>query len=252
MIRLGLCSQSDAWINAAALVVFGSAGWTALGRASGGDAPRMSWWPVRLRLWPVRARGAGVRPTIRGRGVDVTSRPSTTTLTVGVWTAVAVLAGVLFGLALAYRVILAPVALPLAMAMWRRVGWRRAAAFVVPAATVALVATLTPLLVNPSPLGPWKMAAHHAESPRTPHLGATIAASMLLVTGVGAWRARSLAAVWAAAATSLATMVAVVWWGQATGRPSYETVAYDGALLVFTLAALVGPRRTRRGLVIGG
>ncbi|WP_313566795.1 hypothetical protein [Mobilicoccus sp.] len=248
MIRLELYSQSDAWINAAALVVFGSAGWMALGRAAGGDAPRAPVFLARLRPRPGRARGTGVRHTIRRRGVAVTSRPSTTTLTAGAWTVAAVLAGVLFGLALAYRVILAPVALPLAIAMWRQVGWRPAAAFVIPAATVALVATLTPLLLNPSALGPWTMAAHHATSPRTPHLGAIIAASMLLVTVAGARRARSLAAVWATAAASLATMIAVVWWGQATGRPSYETVAYDGALLVFTLAAFVGPRATRRGI----
>ena len=196
MIRLELYSQSDAWINAAALVVFGSAGWSVVRRATG-------------------------------------ARP---------WAWVAVATGVMFGLALAYRVILAPVALPLAVVMWRRAGLRSAAAFVAPAAAVAVVVTSMPVLLDPSAIGPWAMAAHHAGSPRTPFLGLILASAMLVVTTVGAWLARSLAGVWATAAVSLAVMVGLVFWGQAKGHPTYETVAYDGALLVFTLAALVAPR----------
>lgn len=225
MLRLELYSQSDAWINAGALVLFGSLGWWAAGRV-GVSLGRVG------ALTGVSTPGGGADDAPRPRGRERG------------WAMVAALAGALFGLALAYRVILAPVALPLAVAMWRRVGTRAVVPFLAPAALVAVVATATPVLVNPSAVGPWAMAAHHAESPRTPYLGMMLATAMLLVTALGAWRARSLRTVWATMAASLATMVALVWWGQAKGYPSYETVAYDGALLVFTLAAAVTPRVT--------
>lgn len=202
LMRLGWPNQFDFWINAAALVAFGSAGYVAAA------ARRSSW----------RARFAFVG------------------------------SAVLFGCAVAYRLPLSMVAVPLVVAMWRRSGRGATVRWTVWSGGAAAVLTVVPMLVNAVAYGPsLHVIADRAGNGTLPYAAVIVLlVTVAALTGLSA-RVRTLAGAWGAGAVSvglgfgLNSLLQVPAIGLRAAMASYSGVAGMGAVIVFGLAALVLP-----------
>lgn len=150
-----------------------------------------------------------------------------------------IVAGLVFGLAAAYRYIYSPMVIPLLALMLRDAGWRRTAIFAIPAGVVSIALSLGPWIADPAIYAPF-IKADHADSASIPHFRFFLMIAMLLVYVVGALLVRSVAGVFVVSAAGTVIMVLMLIWA-GDGWVSYEAVAYDGAALVLTLLAASWP-----------
>lgn len=203
-IRLELVTRSDGWVNAAALVVFGIAGYHA---------------------------------ALATRNTTAAARA---------WIALAVTAA-LFGLAMAYRFILAIAFLPVLVLLVRQAGRTAAVTWAAVSGTVATTLAVLPWLADPDRYAPLTKAGH-ADSPLHPWWAEICALVSVLVLIALSARVRTLPGAFAAAAAALLALLAMVAIGQGSVS-GYVVVSFTGAWLVFGVAALVLPRRVAPPLI---
>lgn len=207
MMREALPRQSDNWVCALAVVLFGTWGWL-LARGAGSDHRGQWGWPPLVLQ--------------------------------GLWT-------VAFACALAYRFHLWVAVVPLIVLWVRTLGWRSMWRWMMPAGVVTLALVFAPLLVDAKAYlgGPFAMGAAKTGGAGQSLL---VGVATLVVLAITSLRVRTLPDVWASLAWSMAAMVVAVGLGRlpmggfAAAFSAYVTVAFNGAIFIPGLAALLLPR----------
>lgn len=207
MMREALPRQSDNWICAVAVVWFGSWGYLLARREADGHGHRGPWWvPTALKYaWVVA-----------------------------------------FACALAYRFTLWAAVVPLAVLWWRSLGWDSLRRWYLPAGIATLILVLGPALVDAKAYAEGPLAMGVAKTGGR-GAGIIIAVGTLVALVVSSWFVRSLAGVWSSLAITMGTMILLTGavripaQGFVGAYTNYFTVAYNGAIFMPALAALLLP-----------
>lgn len=154
-----------------------------------------------------------------------------------------------YGLAMSYRLLLWPTALPLLICFVRLFGWRRTWRWMLVAGLTAAVLIGLPFALDAQAYldGPWIHGLEKAGRSTVPYAALLVGVVGVIGTVLASIRVKSLAGAWGASAASVGSVLFTVALTKWTLGPSgmfstYDTVAYTGTWLVFAAMALVLPR----------
>lgn len=165
------------------------------------------------------------------------------------WQVLLVASGIVFSLAMADRFVYLPVAVPLAVLVWRTRPRARAVTWIAVVATSTLALILLPFLGDRDAYlrGPVLTGLNHGQRGDL-LVTLALAVGVLGLLAFLSWRTRTLAGAWLASAAYVAALFLGVGLAGAADRGLYagltspEATVYNGAWLILALAGLVIPR----------